>query len=173
MIKRGSDRLKIKQTISQIKDETIFPLSQIREEIDDHLTAINENTQELQSNFAFLLEMDAKFDKLSQRLEKVERLLAEQPQKIEVKPLNYPEKQVFRVLYLEEAPLTYEDIAHKTGLSLALVSEYVSALIEKGVPLIKSYYQSKPFLKLNPEFKELQAKENLINLSLTSYCQNF
>ena len=169
MIKRGFDRAKIKQTISQIKEEVDFPLSQIKEEIDDHLTAINDNTQEIQSNFAFLLELDSKIDKLSQRLDKLDLLLAEQPQKIEVKPLNYPEKQVFCVLYTEEAPLTYEDIANKTGFSSALVREHISALIEKGIPLTKSYYQGRPFLKLDQNFKEIQAKENLVNLSLMSY----
>ena len=65
MIKRGFNREKIRQTISQIKDEVSFPLSSIREEIDDHLAAINDNTQEIQSNFAFLLELDSKIDKLS------------------------------------------------------------------------------------------------------------
>jgi len=169
MIKRGFDRQKIKQTISQIKEEVSFPSSQIKEEIDDHLTAINDNTQEIQSNFAFLLELDSKIDKVSQRLDKIDLLLSEEPQKIEVKPLNYPEKQVFCVLYTEEAPLTYEDIANKTDLSPALIREHISTLIEKGIPLIKSYYQGRPFLKLDPSFKEIQAKENLVNLSLTTY----
>lgn len=169
MIKRGLNREKIKQTISQIKEEVSFPFSQVKEEIDEHLTAINENTQEIQANFAFLLELDSKIDKISQRLDKIEFMLAEKPQKVEVKPLNHPEKQVFCVLYTEEAPLTYEDISNKTGLRSNLVREYISALIEKGVPLTKSYYQSRPFLKLDPEFKELQAKENLVNLALTSY----
>ncbi|MBW2963415.1 winged helix-turn-helix domain-containing protein [Candidatus Woesearchaeota archaeon] len=169
MIKRGFNRDKIKQTISQIKEEVSFPFSQVKEEIDEHLAAINENTQEIQANFAFLLELDSKIDKLSQRLDKIEFMLSEEPQKIEVKPLNHPEKQVFCVLYTEEAPLTYEDISNRTGLSANLVREYISALIEKGIPLTKSYYQSRPFLKLDPEFKEMQAKENLVNLSLASY----
>lgn len=168
MIKRGN-RVKIRETISQIKEEINFPVSQIKEEIDEQLIAINENTQEIQSNFSFLLELDTKIDRLSQRLDKIELLLAEEPQKIELKPLNYPEKQVFCVLYTEEAPLTYEDIANNTGLSAALVREHISALIEKGIPLIKSYYQGRPFLKLDPSFKEIQAKENLVNLSLTTY----
>lgn len=169
MIKRGTDRVKIKQTISQIKEEVSFPLSQIKEEIDDHLAAINDNTQEIQTNFSFLLELDSKIDKLSQRIDKIDLMLSEKPQKIELKPLNYPEKQVFCVLYTEEAPLTYEDISNKTGLTTALVREHISALIEKGIPLIKSYYQGRPFLKLDPNFKEVQAKENLVNLSLMSY----
>ena len=169
MIKRGFNRDKIKQTISQIKEEVSFPFSQVKEEIDEHLTAINENTQEIQANFAFLLELDSKIDKVSQRLDKIEFMLSEEPHRVEVKPLNHPEKQVFCVLYTEEAPLTYEDIATKTGLSANLVREYISALIEKGVPLTKTYYHSRPFLKLDPEFKEMQAKENLVNLSLASY----
>ena len=169
MNKRGFNRDKIKQTISQIKEEVSFPLSKVKEEIDEHLSAINENTQEIQSNFAFLLELDSKIDKLSQRLDKIDLILSEKPQKIEVKPLNLPERQVFCVLYTEEAPLTYEDISNKTGLSSALVREYISALIEKGVPLTKTYYQGRPFLKLDKNFKEIQAKENLVNLALTSY----
>ncbi|MCK4589955.1 MAG: winged helix-turn-helix domain-containing protein [Nanoarchaeota archaeon] len=169
MIKRGFNRQKIKETISQIKEEVSFPLSNIREEFDEHLAGINDNTQEIQSNFTFLLELDSKIDKIAQRLDKIELILTEKPQKIDLKPLNQPEKQVFCVLYTEEAPLTYEDISNKTGLSSALVREYISALIEKGIPLTKSYYQGRPFLKLDPSFKEIQAKENLVNLSLMSY----
>jgi len=169
MVKRGTDRAKIKQKISQIKEEVSFPLSQIKEEIDEHLAAINENTQEIQTNFTFLLELDSKIDKLSQRMDKIELMLLDKPHKIEVKPLDHPEKQVFCVLYTEEAPLTYEDISNKTNFSSAMVREYISALIEKGIPLTKSYYQGRPFLKLDQDFKELQAKENLVNLSLMSY----
>ncbi|MFC1801047.1 hypothetical protein ACFLZB_01140 [Nanoarchaeota archaeon] len=171
-VKRGAlrpDRQKIIQTISQIKDELNNPVSQLKEEIDDHLGAINENTQEIQANFTYLCELGAKIDKLAQRLDHIDMVLSQNPTKIDIKPLTCAEKQVFLTLYTQEAPLTYEDIANETETSVSLVREYVDALIEKGVPIVKTYFNSRPFLKLDQHFKELQAKENLVNISLKSF----
>lgn len=171
-VKRGifrADRHKIQQTVSQIKDEFNHPISQIKEEIDDHLAAINENTQEIQANFAYLSELSSKMDKLAQRLDHIEMMLSQNPKKIEIQPLSCSEKKVFLTLYTQEAPLTYEDISKETQMSISLVREHINSLIEKGVPVVKTYFNTRPFLKLDRHFKELQAKENLVNISLKSF----
>lgn len=147
-------------------------LAQFRDELDEHRTAINENTDEIQSNYAYGQELHQKLDQLAERLGRIELLLEGQVKRFEVHPLTYQEKQVFLVFYTEEKPLTYADIAAQTGYTEALVQHNISSLIEKGIPVIKSYFNSTPFMKLNPEFKELQAKENLLNLSLKSFVEN-
>jgi hypothetical protein len=144
-------------------------LSQFREELDEHLLAINENTGEIQTNYTYVQDLHNKLDQLAARLDRIETLLEGQPQRFSVQPLTYAEKQVFLVLYTEESPLTYGEIAQKTGFSDALVQQYTTNLIEKGIPIIKSYFNSTPFMKLNPQFKEAQAKGNLLNLSLQSF----
>ena len=47
----------------------------------------------------------------------------------------------------------------------------VSSLAGKGIPLVRSHFNDKMFVKLEPEFKEIQAKQNLINLSLESFME--
>ena len=147
-------------------------MQQIREEIDGHLDAINENTAEIQANYSYVQKLDTRLEQVMARLDKIEAMLQEQPERNTVKPLSYPEKQVFLVLYTEEKPLSYGEIAHRTGYSEALVMHHIAELIEKGVPIIKSYFNTKPLIKIHRDFKELQAKENVINLSLKSFVEN-
>jgi len=147
-------------------------LAQFRDELDEHRAAINENTDEIQSNYAYAQELHQKLSQLAERLGHIELLLEGQVKRFEVHPLTNPEKQVFLVLYTEEKPLTYADITAQTGYTESLVQHHLTSLIEKGIPIIKSYFNGTPFMKLNPEFKELQAKENLLNLSLKSFVED-
>ena len=41
----------------------------------------------------------------------------------------------------------------------------VTGMIQKGVPVLKRYDGSVVFLKLDPAFRELQAKKNVIGLN--------
>jgi len=150
---------------SKLRDALVH----VREELDEHLDAINENTGEIQSNYTYVQKLDARLDELFLRLERIERVLEKQAPRSAIKPLTHGEKQVFLVLYTGEESLTYPEISHRTGYPEALVKHHVNELIEKGVPVVKSYFNSTPSLKLEPHFKEQQAKENLVNLSLQSF----
>lgn len=147
-------------------------LAQLREELDEHLSAINENTDEIQANYSYIHEVDNKIEQLANRLDRIEMLLDGQHKQLPIQPLTYTEKQVFLALYTEEVPLNHTDIAKRTGYSEPLVKQYTNALVEKGIPILKSYFNNISFLKLDPEFKELQAKENILNLSLKSFVEN-
>ncbi len=148
---------------------------EIREELDEHLGAINENTNEISSNYEYLCELDFKLDRLSERIDHLQLFLEKsfgfQPDikpKFQCKPLTNNEQDVFLVLYtLEEkkGAVSYEDIARKTGLSVDLVSSYITRMIEKNVPVIKRYVNNVPYLRLDPQFKLIQAKENVLNLN--------
>jgi hypothetical protein len=144
----------------------------MREELDEHLHAINENTEEIQSNYAYVQKLDAKLEQVMARLNHIELLLEGQSQKPAVQPLTLAEKQVFLVLYTEEIPLTYAGIAERTGYAECVVQQYLSNLVGKGIPIIKSHLNGTPLIKVAPQFKEMQAKENLINLSLKSFVEN-
>lgn len=139
----------------------------IRQELDEHLSAINENTAEIQAVFDYLQELEVKVERLCQRLDQLQ--LGQE--KIMDKPLalTHLEKKVFLALYTEETPLSYQEIAVKCNLPVSLIPDCLSALVSKGIPLQRSFYTEKLFLKIDPKFKELQAKENLLNLSLQSF----
>jgi hypothetical protein len=142
----------------------------VRQALEEHLSSINENTSEIQALFDYLHELDTKIDKLSQRIDQTQ-LEQEIPEKPNVDPLNQIERKVFLVLYTENSPLSYDEIALKARLPCPSTTECVSSLTSKGVPLLRSSVNGRLFFKLSPSFKEIQAKENLINLSLQSFIQ--
>jgi len=145
-------------------------IHKIKQVLEEHLGAINDNTTEIQALFDYLHEVEVKVEKLNQRLDSVQLAFSDSP-KISITPLNQTEKKIFLVLYTEEAPLSYGEIAVKANISKAIISEYVSSLGSKGIPLTRSFYNDQIFLKLEPRFKEMQAKENLVNLSLQSFME--
>ena len=53
-------------------------------------------------------------------------------------------------------------VSRKAGMPGYIVSEYLTRLVEKGSPIIKKYVNNTPYIKLNPDFKRLQAKENIL-----------
>ena len=143
----------------------------IRKMLEEHLSSINENTAEIQSLFDFLQELEVKVDKLSQRLDQAQLNSGLSSSKPVIAPLNHLERKIFLVLYTEESSLTYAEIAEKANLSPSIIPECISSLIQKGIPFRRSFFENQLFLGLDPQFKELQAKENIINLSLQSFLE--
>lgn len=142
----------------------------IRQALEEHLSSINENTSEIQGLFDYLQEMSVKVEKLNQRIEELQ-LHHNPEEKRTVSPLNQIEKKLFLELYTEESPLCFKELAVRLQFPISVVQDGINSLVAKGIPLERSYFNDKPFLKLNPEFKERQAKENLINLSLNSFME--
>lgn len=140
----------------------------VRQDLEEHLAAINENTLEIQALLDYIQEIEVKMDKLGQRLEQFELSQAAAGKPL-IAPLNQLEKKLFLVLYTESEALTFKEIALKANVAPALVPETVSSLVQKGIPLRRSHFDNHLFFKLDPQFKELQAKENIINLSLQSF----
>lgn len=153
--------------------------TKIKHEFEEHLQAINENTNEIAANYEYTLELEKKLDKISERIDQIQMYLESNSnieirknRHFDVQKLNRREQEVFLVIYTledEKGGLTYEDIAKNLNISEHLASNYVISLIEKGVPILKRYINSKPYLRLDPEFKTLQAKENILQLSLQEF----
>jgi predicted nuclease with TOPRIM domain len=143
----------------------------IRSALEEHLAAINENTAEVQALFDYIHEIEVKVEKISSRLDQMQLSQEKIPEKMTVSSLTQMEKKVFLVLYTEEESLTYEEIAQKSSLPSSLVPECVSALVNKGIPLGRSMFKNQLMFKMSPIFKEMQAKENIVNLSLQSFME--
>jgi len=78
------------------------------------------------------------------------------------------EKEVFLAMYtLEEdkGTVTYTDISRRIAVPSELVQAYVTNLIQKGVPIVKRYISNVAYLKLDDNFKVVQAKsfKRLVN----------
>ena len=143
-------------------------LKNIISSLEDHLQSINDNSAEIQSLFDYLQELELKMDRLSTRLDEVQ-IQHEHLIKKDVQPLNHLEKQIFLVLYTDEFAMTVKDICEKTKLPSSVVQERINTIISKGVPLVRSYVDKQVYIQIDGQFKERQAKENLVNLSLDSF----
>lgn len=166
-------------SLNQLNKRLKTEFAKIKLEFEEHLQAINENTNEISGNYEYIRELEIKLDKLTARLDELQMYLESNSSiaiskrnNFDVKRLNRREQEVFLVIYTleeEKGSLTYEHIAKKLNISEQLAGCYVTSLIEKGVPIIKRYLNSKPFLKLDPVFKTLQTKENILQLSLQEF----
>lgn len=141
--------------------------SKVKEEFDEHLQSINENTNEIQANYEYLCRLDAKIDKLAERVDELCMHISPQQSAREysVGTLTIREKEVFFALYSANEPLGYKDLARRTGLSEELVLCYVTNLVNKGVPIVRQYIDSVVRLHLDAQFRERQAKENIVGLN--------
>ena len=165
IIFRRDSNSNLKSEIKSVKKELKKNLSSIRDEFEDHLEAINENTNEIQSNYEFLCELDSKIEKLTERIDKIQFLLGEKKEtNYETMPLTKREQEIFIALYTSENFLSYSDLAKKTTLTFSLVQAYIGNIIAKGIPILKKYVENKVFLYLDPNFRSHQAKENIVKI---------
>ncbi len=149
--------------------------SKIKEELAEHLDSINDNTNEIQSNYEYLCEIDSKVQKLEEKMEEVLMFLRqsggevslsapEMPDKIR---LTQSEQQVFLIMHNLGAtqPLCYRDIAAILSIQEHLVRAYVGSITSKGVPVIKKYNHDGVRLSIDDDFRELQTKMNVLGIS--------
>ena len=143
-------------------------LKQTREEFDEHLDSINANTNEIQTNYEFMCRLESKIDKLNERLDEMQILLnpGHETQKNSlVHPLTKHEKEVFLVLYeAGENFITHIEIGKHLGLTEDLVREYVMNVIAKGIPIVKRYVNNKAYIKIDTDFRNLQTRENVVEI---------
>ncbi len=167
--------------IAKVRQQLDAALKGIREEFDEHRDSINDNTNEVQANYEYLCRIDAKIEKLAERMDELQMKLStiipmpafeeEQNARIE---LSEKEKEVFMIMYAsEEKALTYRDVARIMDESDFLVSGYITNLIEKGIPIIKKYMGHTAYLLLDKRFRDLQAKNNVLNINQTTVKQFF
>jgi DNA-binding MarR family transcriptional regulator len=163
------DILKLSKELEDLKKEN----SQLKEGYDDILDTANENTNEIQSNYAYISDLDKRISKLNDRIDEISMMMKHiiaksdfsEDKQQKISPLSPAEKKLFLVLYTSDKMNSYKDLAFSTDITESLVVQYITSLIEKGVPIIKQYTDGKPLIGLSSKFKEMQAKNNLISLS--------
>ena len=141
----------------------------IENELNEHLEDINANTHEIQSIYELINELHTKIDKLDSRIDKLQLKLDSHEKRkiidIRIEPLTKIEKEIFFILYTNENnDITYKNIANQLNLEEVLVQEYITNLIAKGIPVSKKFQGNSIFISLDKQFKEIQAKENIIKI---------
>jgi len=156
----------------RLREELKAAFSAVREEFEEHLDTINENTNEIQANYEYLCEVDNKINKLNEKIEEIQLILNKltgqklefQASQMHIEALTSEEQKIFLAIYTEDRPVSYMELAKQVGKPLTLVRSYVTNLIEKGVPINKSYVKGRPYVMIDADFKRLQAKKNIVGL---------
>ena len=101
-------------------------------------------------------------DRLTERLDDIELLLNPK-----FKDRNYSlskhEQEVFVALYVGKR-LTLNQIAKRIGFTTDMVNNYLINIIGKGVPIQKEIVEDLLVFSIDPDFRDLQARRNLLNI---------
>lgn len=142
---------------------------QILEQLEDHLIAINENTDEIHADHEAIWQLNQKVDKIFQMMEEMRSSLSTSlpsgDERFRVEPLTLREQEVFLVLYTAEGFVSQREIARRLSFPLALARQHLTSLMEKGVPITRRGVGDDMFIRLDQSFKERQAKENVAGIS--------
>jgi len=173
MFKLITSKRGVHDEVKQLKINLKVAFKKVKNEFSEHLETINQNTNEIQNNYEFLCELESRIEKLNQRVDEIQMFIEHQKVNGTFKAVPKPEltdneQKVFMVLYTNEGSLLgYSDVAERLNMSEILVREYINNLIKKGVPIEKKYTDDKIVLSLQPEFKRLQATENILKINET------
>ncbi len=148
-----------------------FSFSLVKEELEEHLDSINENTNEIQYTTEQLFELTRKVDKLMQRMDEMELMLRGPQEEMPAADYEVPlfhelssqEREVFLELY-HGAAKTYRELAMRLALTEETIRKVLLDLITKGLPLVKRYVKKSIVIELDPQFKRCQQRDNLMAL---------
>jgi predicted transcriptional regulator len=160
-----------KEHINSIDGKLKTTFQKIKEELNDYRDSINQNTNEIQGNYEYTCKLESKIDKLSERVDELSMFIQQltgkkkEYEQFTVSSLTTKEQEIFLVIYMSENEINYKELARKTGLTENLVVCYVTNLITKGVLITKRYYENEVFIRVDKEFKEVQAKHNILNIN--------
>jgi len=164
--------------IEQISNSFKGNLEEIKDELDQQLDSINLNSAEIQSNFDYIEGINKRVDKLEEKIDELTFLIKENLNypKVEVKheslDLTSEEKDVFFSLYVTTEPLTYEELSTRTNKPTYLIEDLITSMKIKNIPIIKKTFAGKVLVILKEDFRELQAKHNIVKLN-NNFLTNF
>jgi len=118
--------------------------SAVREEMEDHLVTINENTDELKSHSDFMNELDRKIESINDRMDSLHLMLM----KVMKSSLNENETKIIDVLDRSTSFMSCKDIAFSAGVSELFVKAHLFSMICKGVPLKEKIIENQSYFTL-------------------------
>ena len=142
----------------------------IKEERDEHLESINQLTSELQTAFDYISELDHKYDKLKEITDELQifmnSMLLNDKVHFSNISLTLEEQKLFLSLYVfgEKEPLSWNNIKKRLDLNDVSLRLLISSLLDKKIPITKEKISDEWYFNLDPRFRELQTKEQLIKI---------
>lgn len=147
----------------------------LKEEMDDHLQSINENTNEIEIQNNFICEIDNRMTKMEEKMDELHFLLKQMVTKARLSvELSKDEQRVFLILYTHEKFMSPEAVSTKALLEIGIVEEALTSMADKGIPIEREILGGNVYFRMNPEFKLRQAKEQIIKIDseVTGQYQN-
>jgi hypothetical protein len=135
--------------------------TQVKEELSDHLDTINQNTAEFEVVSQRMDQLEGMIEKLAERLDVLSA--PKVMQKEETIKLSLREQEFFLALYTSTESYSASEFARYLSLTEELVHALAHKLINKGIPVLKETDEiGRLCYHLDNDFKELQAKQNMI-----------
>ncbi len=151
--------------VKNLREELKIVFSKIKEELEDHLESINQNTLEIHSNYEYISLLNNKIDKLAERIAMIELRLKDlgvqekkekiQEKKVENVFLTREEEELLALLLdskRKKSLLSYDIIAEKLNVSKNYATELINNLLEKKIPIEKKYFDEKIFIEIHNSF---------------------
>lgn len=137
----------------------------VREEFDEHLLAINENTTEQLIQNNHICELDQRLCKIEERMDEIHNMLRQMITKAELSvKMTKEEQRVFLLLYTHDKFITPKEISTRLCMQMQEAGEALDAMMDKGVPIEREMLDGRIYFRLSKEFKLRQAKENIVKI---------
>ena len=148
-------------------DELRTSVQGVQHEFDDHLNAINENTLEIKENYERILGMDDKIEKIASKLETTYMMVSELMKlrnRFQGVTLSDNEQKVFLALYIEDKSISLATLSKRINMKRGDVRLALNAMKKKEIPFFMRKESDDNYIVLEPRFKELQTREQLIKI---------
>lgn len=138
----------------------------VKEELDEHLLAINENTRDIEGQQNILDALEEKMERLNMRVDTIQRMFRNFIMQTRVRvDLSINEQKIFVLLYEfgKYIPLHY--LLLKSSMTSADLEDCIVSLSDKGIPVERRTIGEKAYLKMDEDFRKLQASEPIVRIS--------
>jgi len=146
---------KILKKIKEIEVKVKKSFLKVREELDHHLEAINENTADIQKNYEMILYLQERIDELTRKIDEIYMAIQPQQENDNNIGLNKAEKELFLELYYSKNALNVDMLSKKLLWSKEQVQEVMYSLIEKKIPILRKIHDDDIYYYLDNNFKRL------------------
>ncbi|MBU1201108.1 MAG: hypothetical protein KJ583_02915 [Nanoarchaeota archaeon] len=164
-----NDFVLLSKDFSLLRNNLKSAFSSVKDELDMHLDSINQSTNEIQSNYEYLMALDAKIEKLTDKVDELQMQINPdfcQPDFSDIL-LSKREQELFLNIYTVEDRISMSGLARKCGLTLEMCDSLLRALSSKKIPIIKQLVDGVIFVSLEYNFKDMQARKNILKIDTT------
>ncbi|MDO8642147.1 MAG: hypothetical protein Q7R76_00950 [Candidatus Woesearchaeota archaeon] len=159
--------------LSKVKDDINSEVQLLKEECEDHLDAINQNTEEIGEVQTSVAVVEEKIEKLNARIDNIHMMFNQLlwQTKISIE-LDTNEQILFQLLCGYNDFVTDTFVTEKTQLNETIMRETITSLIDKGIPVVMKAVGGRVFLRLDAEFRKLQRKNKMVKVN-AAVCRRF